>query len=142
MNNNINKESNLNKSSFKWLVIIRVILGLSLFIKGIQFIYDKSLIRQVFTESLILQDYYWLQTLIPWLNLLGGVFIILGLFTRLAVLLELPILIGAVIFVHSTKGIYEGESELVFSIFILVLLIVFLFVGGGPLSWDKYIKRK
>ena len=126
----------------KLLIVLRICLGLALFIKGIQFIQDKSLIRHVFSESLILQDYFWLQTLIPWLSLLCGVFIILGLFTRLATLIQIPILVGAIIFVNSKKGVYAGESELWFSIFILVFLIVFLFEGGGPLSWDKSIQKE
>ena len=125
--------------SLKWLAILRVLLGMSLFIKGIHFIQNKSEIAQVFHESLILQKYFWLQTIIPWMNLLCGVFIIIGLYTRLAVLVQIPILIGAIVFVNTKKGLFAGESELAFSIVILVLLIVFLFMGGGHLSYDKYI---
>lgn len=126
----------------KWIVIFRVILGLSLFIKGIQFIQYKSLIRKVFSESLILQDYFWLQTLIPWLNILCGFFIVIGVFTRLMVALQIPIIIGAIVFVNSRNGIYEGESELALSIVILVLLFVFLFVGGGNFSWSQMIRKE
>ena len=126
----------------KMLIVFRIGLGLGLFLKGIQFVQDKSLIRHVFSESLILQDYFWLQTLIPWLSLLCGVFIILGLFTRLATLIQIPILVGSIVFVNSKKGVYAGETELWFSILILILLIVFLFEGGGPLSWDKSIQKE
>ena len=126
----------------KWIVVFRVILGLSLFLKGIQFIQDKSLIRKVFSESLILQDYFWLQTLIPWLNILCGFFIVIGVFTRLMVALQIPIIIGAIVFVNSQKGVYEGESELALSIVILVLLFVFLVIGGGNLSWSQLIDKE
>lgn len=128
--------------SLKWLAILRVFLGLSLFIKGIRFIQDKTEIAQVFHESLILQKYFWLQTIIPWMNLLCGVFIIIGLYTRLAVLIQIPILIGAIVFVNTKKGLFAGESELAFSIVILVLLIFFLFFGGGYLSYDKSIHNE
>ena len=141
---NLEKRINRLDRSFhpQWLAICRILLGLALFIKGISFVRDKSFIRNVFNESLILQDYYWLQTIIPWLNLLCGVFIIIGLFTRLAVLIQIPILIGAIVFVNSKNGIFQGESELLFSIIVLILLIVFLLEGGGPLSWDKEIKKE
>ena len=127
--------------SLKWLTILRVFLGLSLLIKGIRFIQNKSEIAQVFHESLILQKYYGLQTIIPWLNLLCGVFIIIGLYTRVAVIIQIPILIGAIVFVNTKKGMFAGESELAFSILILVLLVVFLFFGGGFLSYDKSLRN-
>ncbi len=125
----------------RWMVILRIGLGISLFVKGIQFVENNSIIRKVFSESLLLQNYYWLQMLIPWIHLLGGVFIIIGLFTRFAVLIQIPIVICAIIFVNTTKGIFEGEKNLFLSIVILILLIVFLIEGGGHLSWDKYLKN-
>jgi uncharacterized membrane protein YphA (DoxX/SURF4 family) len=125
----------------RWMVIVRIGLGICLFIKGIQFVENNSIIRKVFSESLLLQNYYWLQMFIPWIHILGGVFIIIGLFTRFAVLIQIPIVICAIIFVDTNKGIFEGEKNLFLSIVILILLIVFLIEGGGHLSWDKYLKN-
>lgn len=129
-------------TQLKWVVVFRVILGLSLFLKGIQFIQDKSVIRKVFTESLILQEYFWLQTVIPWLNILCGFFIVIGLFTRLMAIIQIPIIIGAIVFVNSKHGAFEGESDLALSIVILVLLLFFLFVGGGNFTWDQVLKKE
>ncbi len=66
--------------------------------------------------------------------------IVIGLFTRIAALLQIPILIGAIIFVNTKSGVYSGESDLLFSIIVLVLLIFFLIEGGGPYSVDRQIK--
>ena len=126
----------------KWMLVIRVALGLSLIVKGIQFIQNNTLIREVFRESLILKNYLWLQTFIPWINLLGGVFIAIGLFTRLSVLFQIPILFGAIFFVNAKNGVYQGESNLFFSIIILVLLFVFIIQGGGKTSLDRAITKK
>jgi len=126
----------------KWMLVIRVALGLSLMVKGIQFIQNNTLIREVFRESLILKNYLWLQTFIPWINLLGGVFIAIGLFTRLSVLFQIPILFGAIFFVNAKNGVYQGESNHFFSIIILVLLFVFIIQGGGKTSLDRAIKKK
>ena len=134
---------NISKlNHLKWVVVFRVILGLSLFLKGIQFIQDKSEIRKVFTESLMLREYFWLQTVIPWLNILCGFFIVIGLYTRLMVIIQIPIMIGAIVFVNSKHGAFEGESNLALSIVILVLLIFFLFVGGGNFAWDKVLRKE
>ncbi len=122
-------------------IILRVALGISLLVKGIQFVQNNSLIRNVFSESLILRNYLWMQTLIPWLNILGGVFIIIGLFTRIAALVQIPIIIGAIIFVQSKHGIYEGESNVMFSVILLLLLIFFLIQGAGKPSLDKALRK-
>lgn len=126
----------------RWMVVFRILLGLSLFIKGIQFIQNKSILQKIVEENHTIQDYFWLQTIIPWVHLLGGVFILIGMFTRIAVIVQLPILIGAVFFVNSKKWIFASESELGLSIIILVLLIVFLFAGDGYLSWKKVIHKE
>ncbi|MEI8053491.1 MAG: DoxX family protein [Bacteroidota bacterium] len=122
-------------------MIFRILLGIGLFLKGIDYIRNKSLIRNAFTDSKSLQDYFWLQTLIPWLNLLCGVFIIIGLFTRLAAFIQIPILVGAIVFVNAKKGMFAGDSELLLSVAILLLLIIFSIKGSGPVSWDKWIKK-
>jgi uncharacterized membrane protein YphA (DoxX/SURF4 family) len=83
----------------------------------------------------------WLSTLIPWIHLLGGSLIIAGLFTRAAALIQIPILLGAVFFVNAKKGVFAGESDLLFSIIILVLLFFFLLEGGGRLSLDNYFAK-
>lgn len=125
----------------KWLVVFRLALGLALFVKGIQFVQDNALISEVFHQSLILQKYFWLQTLIPWFHMLGGVFIILGLWTRWVVVIQIPILIGAVLFTHSKTGVFAGQTNWLFSVIVLFFLVLFLIEGGGPLSWDNRIKK-
>ena len=129
------------KNKITWFLIFRILLGVGLFLKGIDYIRNKSLIRNAFTDSTSLQDYFWLQTLIPWLNLLCGVFIIIGLFTRLAAFIKIPILVGAIVFVNAKKGLFAGDSELLLSVAILLLLIMFSIKGSGPVSWDKWIKK-
>ncbi len=130
-----------SKESAGFFLILRIILGISLLLKGIQFVQNNSIIRNVFSESLILQKYLWLQTIIPWMNLLGGVFIIIGMFTRFSAFIQVPILTGAIIFVHSKKGIYEGESNLLFSIIILLLLLVFAFKSPVKPSLDISLRK-
>ena len=132
----------MRKQIFNWVFLLRITLGLSLTIKGIQFIQNNALIRDVFNESLVLQRYFWLQTIVPVLNIICGFLIILGLFTRVAAIIQIPILVGAIIFVHAKKGLFAGESGLAFSILILLALIFFAFQGGGAFSWDESNKKE
>ncbi len=132
----INEWSNTHHP--KWLVAIRVVLGLCLFIKGFGFIKDQSVLAALISQTSFSQQASWLTILIPWIHLLGGSMIIAGLFTRLSSLLQIPILIGAVFFVNAKNGLFAGGSDLLFSIIILLLLFFFLVEGGGPLSLDSF----
>ena len=121
----------------KWLVVPRVALGLCLLAKGISFIKNSIMLQEIFTRSSIPQGLAWMAYFIPWVHLFGGFMIVIGLFTRIAAALQIPVLIGAIIFVNTKGGVYGGQSDLLFSIIILVLLIFFLFEGGGPYSVDR-----
>jgi len=77
---------------------------------------------------------------ITFAHLFGGAFIMLGLLTRFAVFLQLPILIGAVYY-NITPNAFGTGGELLLSIVVLVLLIYVLLYGSGPISMDDYLKK-
>jgi putative oxidoreductase len=112
-----------------------------LFIKGISFMNNAVLLDEVMAGMVVSNSTDWLPIVITWAHLLGGFFIIIGLFTRLAVLFQIPILIGAVIFISTHRGIFGNGSEAVFALIILLLLFFFLVEGGGPISLDNYFHR-
>lgn len=127
----------------KWLVVLRVALGIFLLKKGITFIYraeDLQLLLQynaVTTGTKIIAGYIMI------VHLLGGILIIIGLFTRLMCLLQVPVLLGAVFLINLRSMLFTGGgSELEFSIITLVLTLIFIIEGGGPLSLDKYFQTK
>ena len=98
------------------------------------------MLQTIFATSSIPKSLSWLAYFIPWAHLFGGFLIVIGLFTRIAVILQIPILIGAIIFVNTKSGVYSGESDLLFSVIVLVLLLFFLVEGGGPYSVDRQRK--
>jgi uncharacterized membrane protein YphA (DoxX/SURF4 family) len=124
----------------RWLVVLRVVLGLCLFIKGISFLNNAVALNQLISGSIVSTSTDWLPLIITWAHLLGGFLIIIGLLTRWAVLLQIPILIGAVIFMNTQNGIFSG-SESIFALIILILLFLFLIEGGGPISLDNYFNK-
>ena len=74
-----------SKSQPRWLTILRVSLGLILFWKGITFIRDSSnlqLMLQRISIGVIDKNTDWMAFLITYINLLGGLFITVGLFTK------------------------------------------------------------
>ena len=64
-----------------------------------------------------------------------------GLLTRVAVLAQIPILLGALIFVRTPTGLFNVHSETGLSILVLLLLCIFLIEGSGPISYDGYMRR-
>ncbi len=126
----------------RWLVLLRVALGICLFFKGIIFISNTAALERLIAGTVLEgASVPRLSYIITWLHLLGGFLIIIGLLTRWAVLIQVPVLLGAVIFINATKGVFAAESEFGFSLVILLLLLFFLVEGGGPLSLDNYFRK-
>lgn len=126
----------------RWLVIVRIGLGLILMAKGINFMHDSSLLNNLFygNAEQAQNNTHWLPILITWANLLGGFMILIGMWTRLMCLLQVPILVGAIIFITRSGGI-SVEREMGLAILALILTVFFLFEGSGPLSLDNYFER-
>ena len=127
----------------RWLTIVRIALGLILFWKGINFIRDSSdlhLMLQRMSIGVVDKNSHWIEFLITYINLLGGLCIIVGLFTKASSIILIPILISAVFFVNTRHGLNQSTFELVLSAIILILLILFSIKGSGVLSADEYFR--
>ena len=67
---------------------------------------------------------------------LGGICLVLGLYTRWAALANVPVMLGAVLFVHSKNGFWAHSNPPGYE-YALVLLVVSLavaMIGGGALA--------
>jgi putative oxidoreductase len=134
-------EKNTSSHQPKWLILFRIILGLILFWKGISFIHDSSRLEAMVQSTgihMFNTNAQLIAFVVPYLNLLCGLFIAVGLFTRWASIIQLPILIAAVIFVNVKSGMSFDNYELVLSVIVLILLVVFVVKGSGVLSADEY----
>ena len=122
-----------------WLDCVRVYLGLGLFIRGV-FIISNT--RAEFIQDLLKRlDYPWIITVgllhyISLAHLIGGLMLTVGLLTRIAAWVQIPILAGAV-FIHRNEGLMSGGQSLEFSALVLFLLVTFAVSGAGPVSVDN-----
>ena len=67
---------------------------------------------------------------------LGGIFLVLGLFTRWAALANVPVMVGALLFVHLKNGFWAHTNPSGYE-YVLVLAVVSLavaMIGGGALT--------
>ncbi|MDP4150669.1 MAG: DoxX family protein [Bacteroidota bacterium] len=132
-----------NEHHPRWFVFLRIALGLLLFAKGIAFMSNASLLDEIVygTTNPTNDNSAWLRILITWANLLGGALLIIGMQTRLVCFLQLPILVGAILFINLHKNGVAFPSELWSALLTLAGLIFFIIEGGGPLSIDKYFYK-
>lgn len=130
----------------KWLDVIRIILGLLILSKGIAFVSQTDI-----QKEWILQNNTFgfsglmavaVLHIVAFVHLVGGLLIAMGLVTRFAVVIQIPILIGAIFFVNISKGFSFLNSELWLSIIVLLLLVLFWIIGSGPNSVDHFMKTK
>lgn len=124
----------------RWLVVVRVALGLCLFFKGISFMYSSVNTQQLLYNTVFASSADAILIGITWAHLLGGFLIIIGLLTRWAALLQLPILLAAIIILANEYGVFASGTALPFTVIIFLALVFFLVEGGGPLSLDNYFR--
>ena len=125
-----------------WLLVLRIGLGLALFFKGIQFMRNDALLSEVIAVSPGIQKFAWLQVFIPWVHLFGGLMILIGLFTRWVSLVQIPLVVGAIFFIKQDSRVYFGNLELPLAILVFLLLLVFVVLGDGNLSWKRLIQSE
>lgn len=126
----------------KWIDGLRILLGLLLMWKGIQFVNNIDVLKARIAEQPFLTALsFWLAHYIVFAHTVGGLFIALGLLTRVGVIANLPVLIGAVFFVSAGTGLFSVYPELSLSIAVLLMLLFFLVEGSGRISVDEYMRR-
>ncbi|UUC45087.1 DoxX family protein [Flavobacterium cerinum] len=134
------------KSLNKWanahtsypLDLVRIALGVFLFLKGVFFITNRQYLHEIlgqlnrnFGSEMLLIHY------VASAHMVGGIMIIFGLLTRWSIWAQLPILIGAVMI--NFFGQMNAQNLIMASITLMVC-IFFLFYGSGKHSADYYFK--
>lgn len=128
----------LNSHSDYAYPFIRIFLGIALLIRGIMLFVNPDALTQLEGAN----QFYWSFSYVIILHVLGGALLTVGFATRIAALLQIPVLFGAVFFVHLQQGLVVVEQSFELSVLVLVLLTIFFLFGGGGLSVDDRLARK
>ena len=120
------------------MAVLRIFLGVALAIRGIYF-----LVHMQAFEQLVGNDLGQLGTLAAWYvmaaHVVGGSCIALGLATRLAAAANVPVLLGAVLFVHTSSGLFAPDQGMELSVFVLIALGLLVWNGSGRFSLDRLL---
>ncbi|MFB6247985.1 MAG: DoxX family protein [Salinibacter sp.] len=115
---------------------IRVYLGAGLFFRGLALLITDTGLQRLAGEAAPSVATTGVAVYVIAAHLVGGVLLAVGLYTRLAALVQLPILIGAVVLVHWQDGLLSANQSLEFSALVLFLLGLVALFGGGRWSLD------
>jgi uncharacterized membrane protein YphA (DoxX/SURF4 family) len=139
MNNvkNLNKWANTH--TYLPVDLVRIGLGVFLFMKGISFITNIQYLHQLISPIDKIGGGMFLIHYIAPAHMVGGIMIAFGLLTRWAILAQLPILIGAIIV--NFMGQMHSQN-LLMALLILGICTFFLFYGSGKNSADYYFKME
>lgn len=117
--------------------LIRIILGVALFVRGLILLSDPAAISELAGQNKL----YWWFSYITIIHIIAGLLLTFGLLTRIAALLQIPILVGAVFFIHIKQGLVTEGQSLELAALVLVLLIIFFLFGSSSLSLDNYFAK-
>ena len=127
----------------KWLDFLRIALGVFLCLKGVEFATNMSSVMGLMTGAMPFSSFMMvlISHYIVFVHTMGGFLLATGLLTRFACIIQIPILLGAILFINLSPAMMQPFSELFLSILVLGLLIFFLIIGSGPWSLDNLIER-
>ncbi len=126
-------------SMIRPMTALRVFLGVALTLKGIYFIMNLKAF-----ETLV-GDMGHVDNVMAWYvvaaHVIGGIALTLGIFSRAAAVTNIPVMIGAMFFVHRHTGLF-GSEGLEFTIFVLFSLCLVVWSGSGKFSLDYLINHE
>ncbi len=128
-----------NAHTYYPLDLLRVALGVFLFVKGVDFMSNQAQMAEVIKPFENIPGGMGILHYVAPAHFVGGFLIVIGLLTRWAVLAQLPILFGAVL----TNFLGEmNVTNLILAFVALSVCLFFLFYGSGKHSTDYYLKMQ
>lgn len=123
-----------------WLDLLRIYVGVGLFAKGVSFAASRDMMILGEAANIGWLDGMVAHYVVP-VHIIGGLMLAIGLATRAAAILNIPILLGAVLFVHGREGLFTAGQTLEFALLVLFILCVLAIAGSGRVSVDHYIAQ-
>ena len=124
----------MNSKTGTGYAFIRMFLGIALAIRGVLILANPDSILELGVG----REYFIWVSLVGTLHLVGGVLLCIGFLTRLAALIQIPILLSAIFLVYDYTKLMMGGQSLELALLVLFLLCIFFIFGPGVLSVSYY----
>jgi uncharacterized membrane protein YphA (DoxX/SURF4 family) len=116
--------------------LVRIYLGFALVVKGFVYMFE----HRAFTAQMVAEGVPFagstLAELIALAHIAGGLMMTFGILTRIGAIIQIPSVLGAILFVHLKEGLFTSGQTLEFATLVLFLLCLVAVVGAGRLSID------
>ena len=122
--------------------LLRIYLGIALFVRGALFVSNPGRAQALVTQS---GDWFMPMMLAHFVgaaHLAGGLLLTIGLATRLAAAVQVPVLVGAVFLVHWRDGLLNPSQSLELAGLVLAMLVCYSLCGAGAISVDALLHRR
>lgn len=119
---------------------LRLFAGFLLTHKGLFFISHSKELEDMIRRTAFSGQLSFMVSYVPWAQMLGGSFIIIGLLTRISVVIQIPIILAAIYYGFS-QALGISTVDIIMSVVLLPLLVYLLMKGGGKISMDYYLKK-
>ena len=118
--------------------LIRIYLGIGLLVRGVLFLFNVSIFVALLPEdSPSWLNAEWVHLGVAGSHILGGLAIMVGFWTRIAALSQIPILFGAVFL--SLGSLFSASQSLELSSLVLFMLLLVVICGSGSWSIDRLL---
>ena len=116
--------------------LIRIYLGIGLLARGLFFLINaESFVALLPGDAPTWLLYDWVHFLVAWIHIIGGFAIAVGFSIRIAALIQIPILFGAVFL--SLGSLFSASQSFELSSLVLFMLILVMICGSGHWSLDR-----
>lgn len=123
------------------LDLLRIVVGVILFYKGVMFVKNGEMLDLIIAKSQIGGWAFILEHHIAFTLLVGGILITIGLVTRWAIAFQFPVFLAMIFSQHASHGVFAVYDQLSFAYGITFALIILFILGPGPFSVDQRMKK-
>lgn len=130
-----------NSHAYYPIDILRIALGIFLVFKGIYFFKNSSYLESLLVELNFdnFSALMWSVHIVGLFHFVGGLMIVFGLLTRLSLIVQLPIFIGAVAINFFGVMVTQNLLE---ALIVLIVSLFFILYGSGKHSVDYDLKME
>ena len=122
------------------LGILRIFTGAALLIKGMSFMINMHELYDLTAQTLPFSNFM-IAHYIVGAHVVGGFFLMIGLLTRISAICNIPIILGAILFVHAKEGLFSSTQGLELTVMLLVVLSVVSISKSKFISVDGLIDQ-